>query len=177
LESALQLFFAGRTIADTQAAIEALREVAEVKISPLEQSGRSLWTWYEAWEDPLPATRVQFGLFADEYHDSFVAQANAFAVGILGTATPELLNAILRSAFEACCALDGDGSVLRTHPVTVRVLQRAWSDQLGLPIRELDEDQAVASLPRSDSTVKETLDAAEARLSRSPWNFVAAVGE
>jgi hypothetical protein len=135
LESQLVAFFAADTIADTQGAINGLLELAGVEPGPFNQSGRSLWTWFTGWiargEDGLPpASCVQFGLFADEYHDSFVAQAGWMAVEILGTADADVLNSILGHALEACRELDGDSLVLDSHPVPVSALQRAWSQRL-----------------------------------------------
>ncbi|MGE4427575.1 MAG: hypothetical protein AB7G37_14080 [Solirubrobacteraceae bacterium] len=101
LEIALSAFLSAATIADCRKPMRALMRVAAVKVSPLERStGRSLWAWYVAWLDaePGPSDRLkaQFALFADEYHDRFVHQANPMVVDVLGRATGVELDVILR---------------------------------------------------------------------------------
>jgi hypothetical protein len=141
LEGALNGFFAAQTISACQGPVEALMGVANVNISPLEKTGRSLWSWYLAWirtSSPPPGRlRAQFGLFADEYHDSFARQANAMAVAVLGKATEEQLGEILSDAFTSLGQLDPGSLVVGNHPVSVSDLQRAWSQQLGRPIQVL----------------------------------------
>jgi TPR repeat protein len=141
LEAALNGFFSARTISDCQGPIEALMAIAGVNVSAFEKSGRSLWRWYLLWLEsgspPQPRQRAQFALFADEYHDSFARQANAMAVAVLGKASEEQLDEILRKGFKALPELDREGQVIASHPVPVLELERAWATQLGIPLEHV----------------------------------------
>jgi hypothetical protein len=167
LERCLTGFFAARTIADCQAPIEDLLKLADVNITPLETTGRSLWSWYIAWLGASPApdarSRVQFALFVDEYHDSFARQANPMAVAVLGTAAEQQLNTILGHGFDACGALDPSVQVIAGHPVAVGDLQRAWSQQLGRPVEHpTDNPGESATAPTATDVVAGVLADAEA---------------
>jgi hypothetical protein len=141
--------------------------VADVNIGPMETTGRSLWSWYVAWMEasspPDGRMLVQFGLFADEYHDSFARQASPMAVAVLGKASPEQLDTILSEGFKACRGLDPEGEVIPGHPVKVADLERAWSQQLGRPVERLATQPSESDGTAGGSdVVREVLAEAEA---------------
>jgi TPR repeat protein len=161
IEGLIDGFFAAQNVPGTQGPITGLVDVAGLQIAPMESSGRTFWTWIDDNAEHVPAlTRVQVGLFADEFHDSFAPQA-PFAAATLGKASDALRTKLLNRAFEACAELDGDQIILPRLGMPVRHFQGLLSQQLGRPI-----EHAIAAPADNGSydraVVDETLKQAEA---------------
>jgi hypothetical protein len=155
LEQLIDAFLNAQSLGETQGPIERLLELASLRIAPLETSDRSIWTWFSAITPQASArTRVQIGLFTDEFHDSYAVQA-PMAAATLGSAPDALRDELLGSALKACSELDPEQTVLPRIKVPVHNLQASWSKQLGRPV------ESIATPEPSGETVEKILVDAE----------------